>query len=75
METKNSLRCDAKNLSKHMCTLQSQGLKDCFKLLSEKSLVECRKCGVKANSAKNICAANALPMTLDIDDLVRSRDA
>lgn len=67
MPDKTRLHCGAKDFTKHMCTLQTQGLKDCLQLLSEKPLVECRKCGAQADSAKNICAATVLPVITDVD--------
>jgi hypothetical protein len=50
--------CDSKDHSKHMCALQSSGMDDCIKSLSDKPIVECRYCGAKANSIRNICAAH-----------------
>lgn len=50
--------CDSKDHSKHMCALKEQGLDDCIKSLSDKPVVECKHCGAKANSIKNICAAH-----------------
>jgi hypothetical protein len=31
---------------------------DCIKSFSDHPTVECRKCGAKANSSKNLCAAH-----------------
>lgn len=50
--------CDSKDHSKHMCALKSQGLDDCIRSLSDKPIVECKHCGAKANSIRNICAAH-----------------
>ncbi len=50
--------CDSKDHSKHMCAMSRQGLTDCIRELSDKPVVECRYCGAKANSIKNICAAH-----------------
>lgn len=72
MPNKPPLYCDPKDISKHMCTLQAQGLKDCLQLLSEKPLVECRKCSAKADSVKNICAAAFLPVLLEDYDFSTS---
>lgn len=50
--------CDSKDHSKHMCALKAQGLEDCIELLADKPIVECKHCGAKANSIRNICAAH-----------------
>ncbi len=50
--------CDPKDHSKHMCALKIQGLDDCIKNLSDQPRVECRYCGARANSMKNICIAS-----------------
>jgi hypothetical protein len=52
------MSCDSKDHSKHMCALRAQGLEDCIKILADKPVVECKHCGAKANSIKNICAAH-----------------
>ncbi|MDO3377260.1 hypothetical protein [Geoalkalibacter halelectricus] len=52
------MRCDSKDHSKHMCALKTHGMDDCIKELSDKPIVECKYCGAKANSFKNICAAH-----------------
>lgn len=52
------MNCDSENHDKHMCALKRQGLDDCIKSLSDKPTVECRKCGAKANSSENLCAAH-----------------
>ena len=52
------MSCDPKKHQMHMCALKAQGLDDCIKSFSDKPTVECRKCGVKANSSKNLCAAH-----------------
>lgn len=52
------MNCDDKNHQMHMCALKAQGLNDCITALSDKPAVECRKCGAKANSSKNLCAAH-----------------
>jgi hypothetical protein len=49
------MSCDS---SKHMCVLKEQGLDDCIETLSDKPVVECRHCGARANSIRNICAAH-----------------
>jgi len=41
-----------------MCSLKLQGLDDEIKRLSDNPQVECKHCGAKANSLKNICAAH-----------------
>lgn len=52
------MSCDEKNHQMHMCALKAQGLEECIRKFSDKPTVECRKCGVKANSSKNLCAAH-----------------
>jgi len=54
------MSCDSKNHSMHMCALKAQGKDDCIRDLSDKPTVECKKCGAKANSVKNLCAAHLL---------------
>lgn len=44
----------------HMCALKRQGMDDCIKSFSDNPTVECKKCGVKANSSENLCAAHLL---------------
>jgi len=52
------MSCDEKNHQMHMCALKRNGLDDCIKSLSDNPTVECRNCGAKANSSKNLCAAH-----------------
>ena len=52
--------CDSENHQKHMCALKRQGLDDCIQALSDRPTVECRSCGSKANSSKNLCAAHLM---------------
>lgn len=52
------MSCDEKNHQMHMCALKAQGMEECIKSFSDKPTVECRKCGAKANSSKNLCAAH-----------------
>ena len=54
------MSCDSKNHSMHMCVLKAQGKDDCIRDLSDKPTVACKKCGAKANSVKNLCAAHLL---------------
>jgi hypothetical protein len=54
------MSCDSKNHSMHMCVLKAQGKDDCIRDLSDQPTVECKKCGAKANSVKNLCAAHLL---------------
>lgn len=54
------MACDDKNHQMHMCALKRQGLNDCIESFSDKPTVECRTCGAKANSTKNLCAAHLL---------------
>lgn len=52
------MSCDDKNHQMHMCALKRQGLEECIKKFSDNPTVECRNCGAKANSSKNLCAAH-----------------
>lgn len=52
------MNCDDKNHQMHMCALKARGLNDTIKSLSDNPTVECRKCGAKANSSRNLCAAH-----------------
>ena len=52
------MSCDPKNHQMHMCALKEQGLDDCIKSFSDNPTVECRTCGARANSSKNLCAAH-----------------
>ena len=54
------MSCDSKNHSMHMCALKRQEKFDCIRDLSNNPTVECRNCGAKANSVKNLCAAHFL---------------
>ena len=54
------MSCDSKDHQMHMCALKARGMDDCIKSFSDKPTVECKKCGVKANSSKNLCAAHLL---------------
>jgi len=54
------MSCDSKNHSMHMCALKAQGKYDCIRDLSDSPTVECNKCGAKANSVKNLCAAHLM---------------
>ena len=54
------MSCDSKNHSMHMCALKAQGKDDCIRDLSDSPTVECKKCGAKANSVKNLCAAHLM---------------
>ena len=51
------MACNKKNLTKHMCGLAALGMQDCIESLSDNPVIECKYCGAKANSIKNICAA------------------
>lgn len=50
--------CDAENHQNHMCVLKAKGLDECIKKFSDHPTVECRKCGAKANSPRQLCAAH-----------------
>jgi hypothetical protein len=50
--------CESGDHQNHMCVMKAKGLDDCIKSLSDHPVVECRKCGAKANSPKNLCAAH-----------------
>ena len=54
------MSCDSKNHQMHMCVLKREGLDDCIKSFSDNPTVECKKCGVKANSSKNLCGAHLI---------------
>ena len=54
------MSCDSEHHQMHMCALKRQGLDDCIKSFSDKPTVQCRNCGAKANSSKNLCAAHLL---------------
>ena len=56
---------DRKDLKKHICSLAAQGLEDCIKTLSEQPLVECIYCGARANSLRNVCAADFNDLSLE----------
>jgi hypothetical protein len=44
----------------HICALKRQGLDEYVKNFSDRPTVQCRKCGAKANSSKNLCAAHLM---------------
>ena len=52
------MSCECENHQMHMCTLKISGQFDRIKSLSDHPTVECRTCGAKANSSKNLCAAH-----------------
>lgn len=52
------MSCDSKDHQMHMCALKARGMDDCIKSLSDHPTVECRKCGARANSSENLCAAH-----------------
>ncbi len=54
------MSCDDKNHQMHMCALKRRGLEECIENFSNKPTVQCRKCGVMANSSQNLCAAHLL---------------
>ena len=54
------MNCDSENHQMHMCALKRQGLDDCILKFSDRPTVECRNCGARANSSKNLCAAHLL---------------
>jgi hypothetical protein len=53
-----AMQCDSKDHAQHMCMLKAQGLDDRIASLSDQPTVECRHCGAKANSIRNVCAAH-----------------
>ena len=61
------MSCDAKNHQMHMCALKAQGMDDCIKSLSDNPTVECRQCGAKANSSKNLCAAHLMDTAPNVE--------
>lgn len=52
------MNCNDENHPMHMCALKAQGRDDLVRSLSNQPTVECRQCGARANSIKNICAAH-----------------
>jgi len=52
------MNCNDENHQMHMCALKAQGRDDLIRSLAANPTVECRHCGAKANSIKNICAAH-----------------
>lgn len=52
------MNCGCENHQMHMCALKTQGRDDLIQSLADQPTVECRHCGAKANSIKNICAAH-----------------
>lgn len=52
------MNCNDENHQMHMCALKAQGRDDLIRSLATHPTVECRQCGAKANSIKNICAAH-----------------
>jgi hypothetical protein len=61
------MKCDSKDHSKHMCAMKVQGLDDCIRDLSNKPTVECRYCGAKANSVKNLCSAHMIDRAPNVE--------
>jgi len=61
------MTCNSKDHSKHMCALKAQGLDDCIQAISDNPVVECRHCGAKANSIKNVCAAHLGDMAPNVE--------
>jgi hypothetical protein len=61
------MSCDEKNHQMHMCALKAQGMDDCIAKYSDSPTVECKKCGVKANSANNLCAAHLLDTAPNVE--------
>jgi hypothetical protein len=61
------MSCDEKNHQMHMCALKAQGMDDCIAKYSDRPTVECNKCGVKANSSKNLCAAHLLDSAPNVE--------
>ena len=52
-----------KDHRKHMCMLEEEGLQHWIHYLSDKPVVECRYCGAKANSLRNVCAVRLRGLT------------
>ncbi len=52
--------CDSNNHQMHMCAFRRQGMEECIASFSDRPTVECKKCGIKANSSNNLCAAHLL---------------
>ena len=50
--------CDCESHKLHICSLKLQGQEERIKSLTDHPTVECRQCGVKANSLEYVCAAH-----------------
>jgi hypothetical protein len=50
--------CDSESHRLHICSLKLHGQQDRVKCLTDCPTVQCRQCGVKANSVEYICAAH-----------------
>ena len=61
------MKCDSKDHSKHMCALKAQGQEECIQELSDNAVIECKHCGAKANSLKNVCAAHLAEMAPNVE--------
>ncbi len=51
-----SCTCESHNM--YMCVLKAQGNEELIRSLSMNPMVECRQCGAKADSVRNLCAAH-----------------
>ena len=51
-----SCTCESHNM--HICSLTREGKDDLVRSLTDNPTVQCRQCGVKANSLQYICAAH-----------------
>ena len=54
------MSCNDEKHRMHMCALKAAGETDLIRTLSDNPTVQCRQCGARANSAKNLCAAHLM---------------
>lgn len=56
-EAQNKQECMGEAHNNHICYLKMNRLDDMLKSVTDKPTVECRHCGIKANSMEYVCAA------------------
>ena len=61
------MSCDSKDHRKHMCALKAQGQENSIQELSNNPTIECKHCGAKANSIKNVCAAHLIDTAPNVE--------
>ena len=52
------MSCNSESHKLHICHLKMNGQQDRIKSLTDSPTVECRQCGVQANSLEFVCAAH-----------------